>query len=58
VVSNSLSVGKVTLAPLATMEAKVYIPCAREVSEETDKYLIVVFTSNYDGYENLEFIIR
>lgn len=58
VVSNSLSVGKVTLAPLATMEAQVYIPCAREVSEEMDKYLIVVFTSNYDGYENLEFIIR
>jgi len=58
VVSDSASVGTVSLAPLSTKEVSVYIPCAKDVSENTDKYLIVVFTSQYGGYENLEFTIR
>lgn len=58
VVSDTASVGSVTLAPLTTKEVVVYMPCAREVSTELDKYLIVVFTSNYSGYENYEFVIR
>ena len=58
VVSERASIGSVTLAPLATKDVVVYMPCAKEVSTELDKYLIVVFTSNYSGYENLEFTIR
>lgn len=58
VVSDMASIGSVTLAPLATKDVVVYMPCAKEVSTELDKYLIVVFSSNYCGYENLEFIIR
>lgn len=58
VVSDSASIGSVTLAPLTAKEITVYIPCAKEVAENPEKYLIVVFTSNYSGYENFEFIIR
>lgn len=58
VVSDMASIGSVTLAPLTTKDVIVYMPCAKEISTELDKYLIVVFTSNYSGYENLEFIIR
>jgi len=58
VVSDSMSVGSVTLAPLSTMDVIVYMPCAREVFTELDKYLMIVFTSNYSGYENFDFIIR
>lgn len=58
VVSERASIGSVTLAPLTTKDVIVYMPCAKEVSTELDKYLIVVFTSNYSGYENLEFTIR
>lgn len=58
VVSDMASIGSVTLAPLATKDVVVYMPCAKEISTELDKYLIVVFTSNYSGYENLEFTIR
>lgn len=58
VVSDMASIGSVTLAPLATKGVTVYIPCAKEVSTDVEKYLIVVFTSNYSGYENFEFVIR
>lgn len=58
VVSDMASIGSVTLAPLTTKDVIVYMPCAKEISTELDKYLIVVFTSNYSGYENLEFTIR
>lgn len=58
VVSDMMSIGSVTLAPLTTKDVIVYMPCAKELSTELDKYLIVVFTSNYSGYENYEFIIR
>lgn len=58
VVSDISGIGSVTLAPLKTKDVFVYIPCAKEVSTELDKYLSVVFTSNYSGYENFEFIIR
>lgn len=58
VVSDTASIGAVTLAPLTTKDVIVYMPCAKEISSELEKYLIVVFTSNYSGYENLEFTIR
>lgn len=58
VVSDMASIGSVTLAPLTTKDVIVYMPCAKEIFTELDKYLIVVFTSNYSGYENLEFTIR
>lgn len=58
VVSDMAGIGSVTLQPLTTKDVTVYMPCAKEVSTELGKYLIVVFTSNYSGYENLEFIIR
>lgn len=58
VVSDMAGVGSAKLAPLTTKDVTVYIPCAREVSTELEKHLMVVFTSNYSGYENLEFIIR
>ena len=58
VVSDSASVGKVTLAPLSTKDVEVYIPCAKEVSEAVDKNLDVVFSSNYSGYEIYDFVIR
>ena len=58
VVSGMASIGAVTLAPLTTKDVIVYMPCAKEVSTELDNFLIVVFTSNYSGYENYEFIIR
>jgi hypothetical protein len=58
VVSDSASVGKVTLAPLSTKEVAVYIPCAREVSEAVEKNLDVVFSSTYSGYETYNFVIR
>lgn len=58
VVGGSSSVGAVTLAPLSSKDVTVYIPCAREVSTQLDRELIVVFTSHYCGYENFEFIIR
>lgn len=57
VVSDMASIGSVTLAPLTTKDVIVYMPCAKEISTELDKYLIVVFTSNYSGYENLDFIL-
>lgn len=58
VVSDMASIGEVSLAPLSTKEVTVYLPCAKEVSENQDKHLLVIFTSNYSGYENFEFIIR
>ena len=58
VLSNSMSVGSVTLGPLATGDVTLYIPCAKALSEEADKPLIAVFTSAYSGYESHEFIIR
>lgn len=57
-VADMSSIGAVTLAPLSSKDVTVYIPCAREVSTQLEKYLIVVFTSNYSGYENFEFTIR
>lgn len=57
-VRSSSSIGKVTLSPLTTADVAVYIPCAREVSTNTDNYLIVSFLSAYSGYETFEFIIR
>ena len=58
VISNMAGVGSARLAPLTTKDVTVYLPCSREISTEMDKHLMVVFTSNYGGYENLEFIIR
>ena len=58
VVSDMSSVGEVALAPLSAKEVTAYLPCAREVSQATDKNLIAVFTCNYSGYEILEFLIR
>ena len=58
VVSDNASIGKVKLSPLSDADVTAYIPCAKEVSTETDKYLSVVFSSCYSGYESLEFIIR
>lgn len=57
-VSDMAGLGSLELAPLAEKTVQVYIPCAVEVSEETEKNLIVVFTSNYAGYENFTFTIR
>lgn len=58
VVSDMMSIGSVTLAPLTTKEVIVYMPCGKEISTALENNLIVVFTSNYSGYENLEFVIR
>lgn len=58
IVSDNFSIGKVTLAPLATADVTVYIPCARVVCDQTDKHLVVNFVSDFSGYENYEFVIR
>lgn len=58
VVSAMAGVGSVKQSPLTTNDVTVYIPCAREVSTEQEKYLSVVFSVNYSGFEVLEFNIR
>lgn len=58
VVSAMASVGSVKQSPLTTNDVTVYIPCAKEVSTEYEKYLSVVFSVNYSGFEVLEFNIR
>lgn len=58
VISAMAGVGTVNQSPLATNDITVYIPCAKEVSTEYEKYLSVVFSVNYSGFEVLEFNIR
>lgn len=58
VVSAMAGVGSVKQSPLATNDVTVYIPCAKEVSTEQEKHLSVVFSTNYSGFEVLEFNLR
>lgn len=58
VVSKNSSVGKVTLAPLVTDDVTFYIACAKEVAENEDKILDVVFSSLYEDLETYRFAIR
>lgn len=58
VMSSNRSVGQVVLAPLSTKDVTIYLPCAKDVSTNLEKHLMVVFTTNYGGQENLDFVIR
>lgn len=58
VMSSGSSIGKVVLSPLSTKDVTFYIPCAKDVSTNLEKNLMVVFTTNYGGQENLDFVIR
>ena len=58
VVYDMSSIGKVSLSPLVTMDMTIYLACARQVADNTDKILDVVFTSQYSGLETYPFAIR
>jgi len=53
--SNGSSGSDISVSPLVTADVTVYIPCARQVAENTDKSLTVSFISKYAGSESLEF---
>ena len=57
-IKHSFSLGELTLAPLTTKDVRLLIPCAEEVSTETDKPLVVTFLSTYSGREAFSFRIR
>lgn len=57
--SKNASMGKtISVTPLATIDVTLYIPCAKAVSEEADKPLVVTFISTYAGRESFDFLIR
>lgn len=49
---------EISVAPLATQDVTVYIPCAAEAAENTQNPLSVKFISKYAGNESFDFIIR
>lgn len=58
VVYDMSSIGVVSQPALVTMDMTVFLSCSRQVADNTDKILDVVFTSRYDGPETYTFAIR
>lgn len=58
VVYDMSSIGKVSISPLVTMDMTIFLICSKQVEENTDKILDVVFTSDYNGLETYRFAIR
>ena len=58
VVYDMSSIGKVSISPLVTMDMTIFLICSKQLEENTDKILDVVFTSDYNGIETYRFAIR
>ena len=58
VVYDMSSIGKVSISPLVTIDVTIFLICSKQVAENTDKILDVVFTSDYNGPETYRFAIR
>ena len=58
VVYDMSSIGKVSISPLVTMDMTIFLICSKQVEENTDKILDVVFTSDYKGIETYRFAVR
>ena len=58
IVYDMSSIGKVSISPLVTMDMTIFLICSKQVEENTDKILDVVFTSDYNGIETYRFAIR
>lgn len=53
--SSSSSGQDISVSPLASAVVTAYIPCAKQVAQNTDKSLIVTFISKYSGNESFDF---
>jgi hypothetical protein len=53
--SSSSSGQDISVSPLASADVTVYIPCAKQVAQNTDKSLVATFISKYSGNESFDF---